>query len=227
MASAFAGRKFSARQTRSASSLSYGNSSVDGGGTCATGGSLAGGASCTLQVLFAPASVGARSATLSVSSSNATVPAPASVSGNGVAGGTPLLVLSPTAITLTGLPNQPLQPQVLVIGNQGAGPLSVTAEQASDGLSLLDSASTGGGNCRPVPFVLAPGASCTLVINPIADVVDGSVSIFSDGSVAPAQATVSGTASKNLGAAGGAGPGLVALLAVLALIRRRTPAARG
>lgn len=200
---------------------------IDPSSTCATGGSLAGGASCTLQVVFAPASVGARSATLSVSSSNATVPAPASVSGNGVAGGTPLLVLSPTAITLTGLPNQPLQPQVLVIGNQGAGPLSVTAEQASDGLSLLDSASTGGGNCRPVPFVLAPGASCTLVINPIADVVDGSVSIFSDGSVAPAQATVSGTASKNLGAAGGAGPGLVALLAVLALIRRRTPAARG
>lgn len=200
---------------------------IDPSSSCATGGSLAGGARCTLQVVFAPASVGARDATLSVTSSNATVPAPASLSGNGVAGGTPLLVLSPTVITLTSLPNQPLQPQVLVIGNQGAGPLNVTAEQASDGLALLDAASTGGGSCRPVPFVLAPGASCTLVINPLADVVNGTVSVFSDSAAAPAQATVTGSASKNLGAAGSAGPGLVALLAALALVRRRKPAPRG
>ncbi len=200
---------------------------IDPSSTCSAGGSLAGGARCTVQVVFAPASVGTRSASLTVTSSNAVEPTPAAVSGNGIAGGTPLLVLSPTAITLTSLPNQPLQPQVLVIGNQGAGPLNVTAEQASDGLSLLDAASTGGGSCRPVPFVLAPGASCTLVINPLADVVNGTVSVFGDGAPAPAQATVTGSASKNLGAAGGAGPGLVALLAVLALIRRRRPALRG
>ena len=200
---------------------------IDPSSTCATSGSLAGGANCSLQIVFAPSSVGARSASLSVASPNATPPTPASLSGNGVAGGTPLLVLSPTAITLTGLPNQPLQPQVLVIGNQGAGPLNVTAEQASEGLSLLDSASTGGGSCRPVPFTLAPGASCTLVINPIADVVNGSVSVFSDSSAQPAQATVSGTASKNIGSAGSGGPGLVALLALLTLIRRRKSAARG
>ncbi len=199
---------------------------IDPSSTCVAGGSLAGAASCSLYVVFAPASVGARSATLSVTSSNATTPVPASLSGNGIAGGTPLLVLSPSAITLTSLPNQPLQPQVLVIGNQGAGPLNITAEQASDGLSLLDAASTGGGSCRPVPFVLAPGASCTLVINPLADVVNGTVSVFSDSAVAPAQATVTGSASKNLGAAGSAGPGLVALLAALALIRRRKPTVR-
>lgn len=200
---------------------------IDPSSSCVAGTSLAGGARCTVQVVFAPASVGARSATLAVTSGNAVEPTPAEVSGNGIAGGTPLLVLSPTAITLTSLPNQPLQPQVLVIGNQGAGPLNVTAEQASDGLSLLDAASTGGGSCRPVPFVLAPGASCTVVINPLADVVNGTVSVFGDGAPAPAQATVTGSASKNLGAAGSAGPGLVALLAVLALIRRRRPVAHG
>lgn len=187
---------------------------VDPSGSCTTGGSLAGGASCSLQIVFAPITVGTRSASLDVASSDATPPTAASLSGNGVAAGSPLMVLTPSAITLTGLPNEPLQPQVLVIGNQGAGPLQVTNASASSDLALLDSASTGGGSCQPLPFTLAPAASCTLVVNPLASQVDGSVQIT--GSSDSQSVSVTGTSLLNRGSAGSAG-GLLGGLLMLGL----------
>jgi len=199
---------------------------VDPSSTCTTGGSLAGGASCSLQIVFAPSAVGARSASLAVASGNATPPTAASLAGNGVAGGAPLMVLTPSAITLSSLPNEPLQPQVLVIGNQGAGALQVTGASASSELALLDSASTGGGSCHPVPFTLAPAASCTLVVNPLASQVDGSVQITS-GSNSQSVA-VTGTSLLNKGSAGSAG-GLLGGLLMLGLagrIQRRKSASR-
>lgn len=196
------------------SGAAAGDYRVDPSSSCSSGGSLAGGASCSLQIVFAPITAGARSASLGVTSSNATPPTAASLSGNGVAGGTPLMVLTPSAITLSSLPNEPLQPQVLVIGNQGAGPLQVTGEATSSDLALLDSASTGGGSCQPLPFTLAPGASCTLVVNPLASQVDGTVQISSgsDSQSVP----VTGTSLLNKGSAGSAG-GLLGGLLMLGL----------
>ncbi len=169
---------------------------------------------------------GDRSASLEVSSSNATAPTAASLSGNGVAGGLPLMVLTPSAITLTSLPNEPLQPQVLVIGNQGAGPLQVTGEASSSDLALLDAASTGGGSCRPTPFTLAPGASCTLVVNPLANQVNGTVQVVSSSD--SQSVAVTGTSLLNKGSAGSAA-GLLGGLLMLGLagrIQRRKSAQR-
>jgi trimeric autotransporter adhesin len=191
---------------------------IDPASSCAVGGSLASGANCALQVVFAPTSAGPRAASLSVSAT-ATAPPAASLSGNGISSGVPVLGLAPTTITLTGPPNQPLQAQVLVIRNDGAAPLRVTAVQAGTGLGLLDASATGGGTCMPAPFTLAPGATCTLVVEPLASSINSSIQVASNASAQPAQITVSGTTLGNAGAGGSAG-GLIALAAA-ALWRRR------
>jgi hypothetical protein len=192
---------------------------VDPSSTCTVGGSLAAGSSCTMQILFAPSVAGPRSATLAIVSS-ATAPAAATLTGNGISSGVPVLSLSPTAIVLTSASNQPLRPQVLVIGNNGAAPLIVTAVSGGNDIALLDAASTGGGNCQPVPFTLAPGASCTLLVNPLASTVNSSVSVASNASPQATQVSVTGSALVNAGA-GGSAAGLLAMAGLAALRRRR------
>lgn len=191
---------------------------IDPASTCVSGASLAAGSSCRIDVRFAPASAGTRAATLSVLS-DATAPPTVPLSGNGITGGTPVLSLSPAVIALTGAVNQPLQPQVLVLANDGPAPLHVSAIQAGSGLLLLDASMSGGGSCAPVPFTIAPGASCTLVVDPVSNRVSSAIAITSDAAAQPAQVAVSGSAITNAGAGGAAG-GLL-LLASALLARRR------
>lgn len=192
---------------------------IDPASTCVSGASLAPGSSCRIDVRFAPASAGPRVAVLSVLS-DATAPATVPLSGNGITGGTPVLSLSPAVIALTSTVNQPLQSQLLVLANDGPAPLHVSAIQAGSGLLLLDSSMTGGGSCAPVPFTIAPGSSCTLVVDPVSNRVSSAIQITSDASAQPAQVAVSGSAVTNAGAGGAAG-GLL-LLASALLARRRS-----
>lgn len=192
---------------------------VDPSSSCVAGNALAAGASCTLQIAFAPAAAGLRSASLAVTS-DATPPPVVDVSGNGVSGGLPVLGLTPSAITLSSAPNQPLQPQTLVLRNDGAAPLQVSAMQADPNIVLLDSNATGGGSCSPPPFTLAPAGSCTVVVQPIGSSVNGAILITSNATSLPASVSVSGTAMTNVGA-GGSAIGLLALLAAPLLRRRR------
>lgn len=203
--------------------LASGEFRVDPSSTCVVGSGIAAGGNCMMNIVFAPASAGPRSGGMSVAS-NATPPPALNLIGNGISSGVPMLGLSPIAMTLTGQPNQPLQPQALVISSDGAAPLQVTAVQAGKDLALLDSGSTGGGNCRPAPFTLAPGASCTMVVNPLARSVSSTITVSSNASAQPAQVGVSGSSLTNVGA-GGSAAGLLALAAIA--WRRRRRSARG
>ncbi len=92
--------------------------------------------------------------------------------------------------------------------------------------ALLDAASTGGGSCRPTPFTLAPGASCTLVVNPLANQVNGTVQVVSSSD--SQSVAVTGTSLLNKGSAGSAA-GLLGGLLMLGLagrIQRRKSAQR-
>ena len=188
--------------------------SLDPSSTCTAGGSLAGGSSCTLQVVFAPAAAGVRSATLAVAS-NATPPPAATLSGNGVSSGVPVLTLMPTAITFSSAPNQPLQPQTLVIRNDGAAPLVVSSMSSDPAVVLEYSTSIGGGTCTPPPINVAPGSSCTVVVQPTGSAVNGQIAVTSNASNTPVIVPVSGSALSNVGAAGSAGGLLVLLFAPL------------
>jgi hypothetical protein len=194
--------------------------SVDPSSTCVAGSSLAGGSSCWLQIVFAPAAAGARSASLAIAS-DATPPPAASLSGNGVSSGVPVLTLMPTAMTLMSAPNQPLQPQTMVVRNDGAAPLQVSSMTADPGIALLDANATGGGTCAPPPFTLAPAGSCTVVVQPTGSMVNGKVNVASNASSTPASMSVSGTALTNAGAGGSAEGLLALLLAPLLRLRRR------
>ncbi|WP_036517331.1 choice-of-anchor D domain-containing protein [Nevskia soli] len=174
---------------------------LDPSGTCAAGGSLAAGSACTIAVVFSPGAAGLRSANLNVVS-NATGLTPASLSGNGVAGGAPALSLSPTAIYLTGPTNAPLQPQALVLTNSGAGVLQVTKVAAAAPLQVMDASTPGGGTCPPAPFSLQPGSSCTLMVGASGPVNTQQLQISSNAGAAPSVVSVSGTPLTNAGAGG-------------------------
>lgn len=200
------------------SGAAAGDYQIDPASSCVSGASLAPGSSCRLDLHFAPAAAGLRSATLSVLS-DATAPPTVALTGNGITGGTPVLSLTPAVIALSGAVNQTLQPQVLVLANEGPAPLHVSSVQAGSGLRLLDSSTSGGGSCPPVPITLAPGGSCTLVVEALASSVNSAIAITSDAGAQPAQVAVSGTALSNAGAGGAAG-GLLLLASALVARRR-------
>lgn len=210
--------------------------SPDAAGTsCSAGQSLAPGANCTLSFAFVPSSVGARSASLNVVADAGTPPA-LSLSGNGVGSGNALLSLNPSYITLTSnAPNQPMQPEALVLSNDGGAVLHIAAVTATAGLQALNSSSPSGGTCPPPPFDLNPAQSCTVMVAALADQpVSGSVDVYSNANPAKSSASVKGAPLSNAGAGGcSIGPPdqpgdpiwLLMLLIALAVLayRRRQP----
>jgi hypothetical protein len=133
------------------------------GGTC--GATLAVSASCTISVRFAPTATGAVSRTLTVAYTGATVtPTPVTLTGTGVA----------TRATVSITPN----PLVItnasgVITNSGTVTLTNTAAAGSSSVAVTNIAVNGAGliwaftkgadNCTGAN--LAPGATCTVVVN--------------------------------------------------------------
>ncbi|MDP3859736.1 MAG: choice-of-anchor D domain-containing protein [Stagnimonas sp.] len=210
--------------------------SPDAAGTsCSAGQSLAPGASCTLGYVFVPNAAGSRSASLNVVADAGTPPT-LPLSGNGVGSGNAQLSLNPSYITLTSAPNQPLQPEALVLSNDGNAVLRITAITASAGLQALNASSPTGGSCPPPPFDLGPAQSCTVMVAALVDqAMSGTVDVYSDANPAKSSATVQGAPLTNAGAGGcSIGPPdqpqdpiwLLMLLLALAVLRyrRRQPA---
>jgi cytochrome c553 len=114
-------------------------------GTCSTSTPVAVGGQCTVIVTFAPSALGARPATLNITSNASNSPSVAmGLSGNGVPVPAPLVSLSATQIdfgnqTLSGL----YQPRTVTLTNTGTATLNLTS------LTL-----NGAG------FTLAPASSC-------------------------------------------------------------------
>lgn len=136
--------------------ISTGSGEFSVGGSCSVGASLASQATCTITVVFAPAQVGSRVATLRVGS-NGTDPAPVALEGLGVLPGQAALTVSPTSLHLSGGGSGELPPSgKAVIENTGTTPIGVTALRVNAGRFTVTPA------CGSLPLSLAPGQTCEL-----------------------------------------------------------------
>lgn len=136
--------------------------SLGSGGTCAVNTTLAQGANCTLALAFQPGAVGARVATLQVTSSG-TNPPDVALSGNGTAAAQPAIGVVPGALNFNvNASAATIDPQLLTLQSTGASVLRVNSMQITAGSFTLGAATTGG--CAAAPFDLMPGQSCAMSV---------------------------------------------------------------
>ena len=176
------------------------------GGSC--GATLASGATCTINVRFSPTASGAASGTATITSSATVTGSPVSLTGTGVSG----VAATPTPRLLVSFPAGTLYPQnangtVTLTNTAAAGSASVTITGVT-----LPTAGTGGNgslatqyfsiatnNCTGAAAVLAPGASCTVILTYHAVAGTGTINTnltFTDNTGLPAQnEAVRGTAN--------------------------------
>jgi hypothetical protein len=128
------------------------------GGSCAVGMQLFEGQSCTVQLGFAPASAGVRTATVQVASTGSFPPTLALV-GTGSGGPTPAATLSATTLDLgeARVGSRSL-PGEITITSSGSGTLNVTA------LTVDGPFAVQGGSCPALPYTLPAGSSCTIAL---------------------------------------------------------------
>jgi hypothetical protein len=133
------------------------------GGTC--GAALAVGASCTINVVFAPTTAGALNRTLTVAYTGATVtPTPASLTGTGSATRATVSI-SPNPLTITLASGTLSGSGIVTLTNTaaaGGSEVSVT-NVAVAGSGLIWAFTAGTNNCTGA--TLLPGASCTVQVN--------------------------------------------------------------
>jgi Beta-propeller repeat len=140
---------------------------------------LAGGASCTIGVIFTPAIAGAVSATLDVVDALDGPNHPMVVALSGTGSGTASnITLTPNVLTFPGtLLTQTSMPMMVSIGNSGNLPLSVSAISAGTGV-FAETASTAACNNGNFPIVIAPaGPPCAVSVtfSPVAATPTGPV----------------------------------------------------
>lgn len=144
------------------------SSFVIGGGTCRAGNTLAVGTSCTIGVRFAPTALGARSATLQVSSDGSNPPELSLAgTGEGFAAVQRPMSVEPAAldyrsggsVITTGSRSSAL---TLRIVNDSTASSTLRAVTTSAGFVLEQVARPDA--CPGVPWTLAPGASCSVAV---------------------------------------------------------------
>ena len=215
---------------------------VDATSTCTQGLSIAAGGSCQMVVGFVPSVSGARTATLTVASGDASVPGVLQLSGTGSAPAAPALALSATSLSFVAPTGGPAAAQELSLTNSGAADLHISA--VSVGSARFTALPATDNPCGTAPFTLAVGTTCKLQVTWLGTGTDASESttLTVTGDMQPTTATVAlqgqGTTDKPSNAGGGGGGCTVAantaavdpVLAVMALIaaalvwrRRRHP----
>jgi len=126
------------------------------GGSCATGSALAAGATCTIGVAFAPAAIGARSATLTIGSDAANGSPAIALSGTGTPAPAPIAQLSPAMHAFGDQTVGAASPaRQLLLHNAGNAPMSI-AGASIDGSAAFAIVGNGCG------ATLAAGASCAI-----------------------------------------------------------------
>lgn len=156
-------------------------------GTCTVGQSLVPGASCALDLSFAPQALGARGATLTIASNASNGNAVLSLSGNGVPAPAPQVTLTPAAIDFgnqtVGAPDAS---RTVTLANSGSAPLSLNAISASGaGFSASHQCGTS----------LAPAQSCAVDVRFAPASVaaySGVLAVASDAAGSPHQVALSG-----------------------------------
>ena len=167
------------------------SSFTTGATTC--GATLSSGSSCTVQVIFTPATTGGSTATLTISSSTPGV-TPVTVPLNGTSQATSGLNVNPAQLTF----------QAVVPGGSSAAQtvtISNTSSYAASGLTLSITAQFGltQNTCTTS---LAAGASCTVgvVFEPTATGTEtGTLTVTSASIATPASVTLSGTGAVSAG----------------------------
>ncbi|HEU4416264.1 MAG TPA: choice-of-anchor D domain-containing protein [Candidatus Angelobacter sp.] len=116
--------------------------------TC--GGTLAAGASCSVNVTFTPAATGSRSGSLSLNSNSSAAVAPITLAGTGVA---PAAALSPSSLNFASqLVNTSSAAQAVTLSNPGTATLTITGISVTGDFSQANTCGTS----------LAAGASCSI-----------------------------------------------------------------
>jgi cytochrome c553 len=182
------------------------------GGTCAAGGSVAAGASCSINVSFKPTAVGTRSGTLTVTHNASGGSSSVSLSGSAV-NTSPAISISPMSLTFTSVVATASAPLRVTVSNTGTSALVLSSltlggAQASD-YSLAGSSTcaagtsvAGSGSCV-VDIVFKPAAtgarSASLTIAHNAAGSPGSVSLAGTGTSAPVPGIALNSTALNLG----------------------------
>ena len=126
------------------------------------GGTLAPGASCAVDVVFQPTTVGGRSATLSFQNNAPDSPQSIALTGTGSPPRTPAVQLGPVSLDLGSQAIGTSSPyQMVTLTNIGDAPLSI-AVIGLGGSDPLDFAFNAGGDGGCFSATLAAGASCTV-----------------------------------------------------------------
>lgn len=165
--------------------------SVAGTGSCTVGAVLAQGASCTLDMAFQPAAVGARAGLLQVVSSG-TAPPDMALAGNGTAQAQASASVVPTSLSFNvAAAATVVDAQTLTLHSSGNAMLHVTATSVVSGAFTLAPASTN--PCPAAPFDLLPGQACALAVgwsSTTPGSESGMVEISTSASANPLQVTV-------------------------------------
>ena len=186
------------------------------GGSCAPAGTVAIGASCSLQVSFSPSAAGTRSASLTVTHNGTGATSVLALSGSATAAAQATLATSATSVNFGALlVGTASAARTVTISNSGQAPLTFTSIKTSGAQSGFI---TLGGSCATATPVAA-GASCTLSLTALAGSAgnfSASVDLVSNG----------GNASIGLSGSGAAAsPALAATPAALAFGQQTVGAA--
>lgn len=171
------------------SSIAFSGRFARSSGTCAAGGSVAAGASCTVVVVFQPTAAGTQSGTLTIAHNATGSPSTVALSGTGT--GTPSASVSPASLAF-GAVNVGAQSgvQTVTLSSTGSSPLAVRSISSS----RADFVATGG-TCTAGGSIAA-GASCTVTVRfapTAAGASSGTLSIAHDAAGSPSVVAMSGT----------------------------------
>jgi hypothetical protein len=134
---------------------------VISGGSCANGGTVGAGASCTVQVGFRPSASGTRNATLSIAHNATGGSSTVALSGIGNAVQQPTIALSASALDFGALISGVASPaQSITVSNTGQAALTLSSIGVG---GANPSAFTLGGSCSTAAPVAA-GAGCTVTV---------------------------------------------------------------
>ena len=163
---------------------------IASGTTCPTGGGTVGvSGSCNVNVLFAPTSTGAKSATLSFSDNVSGSPQSVSLSGTGIS--SPSLTVAPTNVGFQAQTlKMPSAASTVTLSNPGTTPVQISAVSII-GPNNGDFVQTN--NC---PGTVNPGATCqaSVVFQPVAGGARTASLSFADSAAgSPQTVTLSGT----------------------------------
>ncbi len=157
-------------------------------GNCAAGTNLAPQASCTAGAVFTPSALGARSASITISSNASGSPHAVPLSGNGVAVGAPAVKLTPSVVNFGNqLIGMPSPVQSITLTNSGGAALNI---------SNVGVSGTGFAHSTNCPASLAPTTTCAinLTFTPAAaGAATGTLTVATNATGSPHTVGLSGT----------------------------------